>query len=239
MKPRGSHMLHSSWRTSDSAYRVSLSRFVRAVGPLASHCRAEYVCVLIMRFVSTRGQTQPVALFRSGCHGAGAGWRALLAGDATRFFGRSETLFGALRYAELCFEFLRVFANDIEPATLRAIVEKSYTTFSRSEIAPLKQLGPRLYVLELFHGPTLAFKDFALQLLGNLYEHQCAFAGRRSTCSAPLPETPGRRRFMDCWGSRAPPYSFCIRMAAYRRFRSGRWRAPERTMFCPRGGWHV
>ncbi len=74
----------------------------------------------------------------------------------------------------MCFEFLRVFATDIEPARLRAIIAKSYTTFSHPEIAPLKQLVPNLHVLELFHGPTLAFKDFALQLLGNLYEHQCA-----------------------------------------------------------------
>ncbi len=83
-----------------------------------------------------------------------------------------------LSYADLCFEFMRLFATDIPEETLREIVMKSYTKFAHDEIAPLKQLDDRTYVLELFHGPTLAFKDFALQLLGNLYEHQCASRGQ-------------------------------------------------------------
>ena len=70
-----------------------------------------------------------------------------------------------LGYEELCFEFLRHFATDIEPSVLREIVAKSYGKFDHEEIAPLKQLSPDLFILELFHGPTLAFKDFALQLL--------------------------------------------------------------------------
>jgi threonine synthase len=69
---------------------------------------------------------------------------------------------------------LRRFATDIDDATFAGIVEKSYTKFDHPEIAPLVPLSDDLRVLELFHGPTLAFKDFALQLLGNLYEHQCA-----------------------------------------------------------------
>jgi len=74
---------------------------------------------------------------------------------------------------------MRVFATDIPAETLRTIVDASYTTFADPAIAPLKPLGKNLYVLELFHGPTLAFKDFALQLLGNLYAHQCVV--RRET----------------------------------------------------------
>jgi threonine synthase len=126
-----------------------------------------------MRYLSTRGQTPPVRFSEAVATGlAPDGGLYLpealpdLSGDLKRFEG--------LGYADLCFEFLRIFANDLEPATLRQIIAKSYTHFSDPAIAPLKQLGKNLYVLELFHGPTLAFKDFALQLLGNLYEHQCA-----------------------------------------------------------------
>ena len=126
-----------------------------------------------MRFVSTRGQTQPVRFSEAVATGLAPDGGLYLPETLPDFSGDLKR-FSGLGYAELCFEFLRVFANDIEPATLRAIVEKSYTTFSHPEIAPLKKLGPKLYVLELFHGPTLAFKDFALQLLGNLYEHQCS-----------------------------------------------------------------
>lgn len=129
-----------------------------------------------MNFLSTRGQTSPLGFSDAVATG--------LAPDGGLFL--PETLpdlsselkrFAGLGYAELCFEFLRVFATDIPAETLRAIVAKSYTKFAGPEIAPLKKLGPNLYVLELFHGPTLAFKDFALQLLGNLYEHQCSLRG--------------------------------------------------------------
>jgi threonine synthase len=81
--------------------------------------------------------------------------------------------FEKLAYPDLCFEFLRTFATDIPADTLRGLVAQSYTRFDHPEIAPLKPLAKNRYVLELFHGPTLAFKDFALQLLGNLYAHQC------------------------------------------------------------------
>jgi len=126
-----------------------------------------------MKFLSTRGQTQPVRFSEAVATGL-APDGGLFLPEALPDFSRDLKRFEGLSYAELCYEFLRIFATDIEPATLRAIVAKSYTRFSDPAIAPLRQLGPKLYVLELFHGPTLAFKDFALQLLGNLYEHQCA-----------------------------------------------------------------
>lgn len=64
---------------------------------------------------------------------------------------------------------------------LRGLVERSYSTFRHSDVTPLKKLqgasGKETYVLELFHGPTFAFKDVALQLLGNLFEF---FLSRRN-----------------------------------------------------------
>lgn len=50
------------------------------------------------------------------------------------------------------------------------MVEKSYSTFRHPEITPLKKINEKIYILELFHGPTFAFKDVALQFLGNLFE---------------------------------------------------------------------
>ncbi|MGA3006836.1 MAG: threonine synthase [Opitutaceae bacterium] len=129
-----------------------------------------------MKFLSTRGQTPSIGFSDAVATG--------LAPDGGLFL--PETLpdlsgelgrWAKLGYDELCFEFLRRFATDMDEATLRAIIAKSYTKFDHPEIAPLVKLDERTYVLELFHGPTLAFKDFALQLLGNLYEHQCAVRG--------------------------------------------------------------
>jgi len=126
-----------------------------------------------MRYISTRGQTQPVRFSEAVATGLAPDGGLYLPEKVPDFSGELNR-FEHLGYPELCFEFLRVFANDIEPSVLRALIAKSYTTFSHPAIAPMKQLSARLHVLELFHGPTLAFKDFALQLLGNLYERQCA-----------------------------------------------------------------
>ena len=129
-----------------------------------------------MKFISTRGQTPPLGFSDAVATGLAPDGGLFLPESLPDFSGDLKR-FEGLGYADLCFEFMRVFATDIPADTLRAIVAKSYTTFSDPAIAPLKRLGPELYVLELFHGPTLAFKDFALQLLGNLYEHQCRVRG--------------------------------------------------------------
>jgi threonine synthase len=125
-----------------------------------------------MKYLSTRGQTEPLGFSDAVAVGlAPDGGLFLpeslpdLSGDLARFEG--------LSYAGLCAEFLQRFATDIEPSVLRGIVSESYHGFSDPAVAPLVQLDENIFVLELFHGPTLAFKDFALQLRGNLYERQC------------------------------------------------------------------
>jgi threonine synthase len=84
-----------------------------------------------------------------------------------------------LAYPRLAFELLRFFADDFPGADLKRIVEDTYTakTFGTAEITPLATLEPNLHLLELSNGPTLAFKDIALQLIGNLFEHELARRG--------------------------------------------------------------
>ena len=125
-----------------------------------------------MRFLSSRGQT-PVLGFSDAVATGLAPDGGLYLPETLPNLSGELARFEKLNYAELCFEFFKHFATDIPQETLRAIIAQSYTKFSHPDIAPLVQLDERTYVLELFHGPTLAFKDFALQLLGNLYEHQC------------------------------------------------------------------
>ena len=129
-----------------------------------------------MKFLSTRGQTPPLGFSEAVAVGLAPDGGLFLPETLPDF--RSELdRFSKLSYVELCFEFLRRFATEIDPDRLRGLVAKSYTKFEHPDIAPLVKLDERTYVLELFHGPTLAFKDFALQLLGNLYERQCAVRG--------------------------------------------------------------
>ncbi|CAA7269929.1 unnamed protein product [Cyclocybe aegerita] len=75
-------------------------------------------------------------------------------------------------FAELSVAVLSLFIspNEISTEELRSLVEKSYATFRHPDVTPTKKLNNKLFVLELFHGPTFAFKDVALQLLGNLFE---------------------------------------------------------------------
>ncbi len=125
-----------------------------------------------MKYLSTRGQTPALGFSDAVATGLAPDGGLFLPEQLPDFSGELAR-FEKLTYPELCFEFLRVFATDIPAATLRPLVAQSYTRFDAPAIAPLKPLAKNLYVLELFHGPTLAFKDFALQLLGNLYAHQC------------------------------------------------------------------
>ncbi len=77
-----------------------------------------------------------------------------------------------LSYSELALKIVTPFIGDEIPAEdLRKIIEDSYAQFDHVDVAPLEKLGDEEYVLELFHGPTLAFKDFALQVLGRLLEY--------------------------------------------------------------------
>lgn len=75
-----------------------------------------------------------------------------------------------LSYTELAFEVMSRFIDDIPQSDLQHLINISYENFTHPEVAPLAHYGD-LHILELFHGPTLAFKDIALQFLGNIFEY--------------------------------------------------------------------
>ncbi len=85
-----------------------------------------------------------------------------------------------LSYPKLAFAILSRFIDDIPPADLRALVEGTYTaaTFGSADITPVSALEPGVHLLHAANGPTLAFKDIALQLLGNLFEYVLGQRGR-------------------------------------------------------------
>jgi threonine synthase len=133
-----------------------------------------------MRYVSTRGQTPELGFSEAVATG--------LAPDGGLYvpcelpdIGPLLAEWEGLDYPSLCIEFFKLFATDLEPDILEQCVRRAYAGFDHPETAPLVELETDLHVLELFHGPTLAFKDFALQLLGNLYEAQIRRTGRPVT----------------------------------------------------------
>jgi len=129
-----------------------------------------------MRFISTRGETDPLGFIDAVAMGLapdGGLYVPETLPDIRSLLPQWETL----SYPELCARFFSLFATDLEPGILEACVRDAYRSFTHPATAPLHTLEERLHVLELFHGPTLAFKDFALQLLGNLYEAQIKRTG--------------------------------------------------------------
>jgi threonine synthase len=83
-----------------------------------------------------------------------------------------------MAYPELAFRIISLFAGEIPSADLKQLVDRSYAAFDHPEITPVVHQNG-IYVLELFHGPTLAFKDVALQFLGNLFEYLLKERGER------------------------------------------------------------
>ncbi len=129
-----------------------------------------------MQFVSTRGGTEPVGFQKAFASG--------LAPDGGLYVPKNLPLLPsdllideALPYPALAWDILGLFDDDHDTDHLVEIVDKSYGDFSDSMSAPLTQLAENLFILELFHGPTLAFKDFGLQLVGNLFEDQIERTG--------------------------------------------------------------
>jgi threonine synthase len=85
-------------------------------------------------------------------------------------------------YAEIAAAVIAPFLGGcLDRAALPEIVDRAYAGFDHAAVAPLKQLGPELWLMELFHGPTLAFKDYALQLVGPLFDHVLRKRGERVT----------------------------------------------------------
>ncbi|MCX2560810.1 threonine synthase [Acetobacter farinalis] len=125
-----------------------------------------------MRYISTRGKA-PALSFSDVLLTGLAEDGGLYLPETWPSFSLSEWQdMRGLPYPELAARIMTPFVGgDIAPATLRDLCEKAYAGFDHPAIVPLTQVEDGLFVQELFHGPTLAFKDMAMQLLGQLFEH--------------------------------------------------------------------
>lgn len=124
-----------------------------------------------MRYISTRGGVAPVAFAEAVMMGLGTDGGLLVPETIPRVGADTLRDWSRLRFQDLAQEVMAPFvAGDIPEDDLTDLIARSYATFSHPEVTPVVQVGPQR-VLELFHGPTAAFKDVALQLLGNLFEY--------------------------------------------------------------------
>lgn len=135
-----------------------------------------------MRYVSTRGQAPSVG-FTDAVLGGLAPDGGLYVPEAWPTFTKAElAAFAGAPYAQVAAAVLGKFAGDeIAPAELRAMCEEAYATFSHKAVVPMSQIGPQTFIAELFHGPSLAFKDVAMQILARLYDHFLGEQKRKQT----------------------------------------------------------
>jgi threonine synthase len=106
----------------------------------------------------------------------------------------------SLSYAELAAEFLSLFAPGIPKDEWHELTREAYSRFDSPDVAPLRKLTEKTCVLELWHGPTLAFKDFALQLLGLLYKRQVRLSGKRLAVLGATSGDTGSAAIHGCMG---------------------------------------
>src|SRR3979490_1884586 len=134
-----------------------------------------------MRYVSTRGGAKPQPFTEILLEGLAPDGGLYLPEEFPKFGPADLSAMRGLSYAELALAILSRFADDIPPADLKRLVDKTYTReiFGGDDITPLKKLEQGFYLLGLSNGPSLAFKDVALQLLGNLFEYALEKRGKR------------------------------------------------------------
>ncbi len=135
-----------------------------------------------MKYVSTRGQAPALGFADVLLAGLARDGGLYLPETWPRLSPNAMAALAGRPYADVAFEIIRPFVGgEIGDDELRVICRSTYAGFRHPAVAPLRQLAPGEWVLELFHGPTLAFKDIAMQLLARLMDHVLAKSGGRVT----------------------------------------------------------
>ncbi|CEI58649.1 threonine synthase [Candidatus Portiera aleyrodidarum] len=124
-----------------------------------------------MRYISTRGEAPILSFEETVMSGLALDGGLYVPEKIPKFTHRDLIELNNCSYAESAFRIMRLFIDDIDDKTLKILIKKSYTRFKSDAIVPLKQIGKNNFLLELFNGPTLAFKDIALQFMGYLIDY--------------------------------------------------------------------
>jgi len=138
-----------------------------------------------MQFVSTRGMAPPTSFSDVLLAGLAPDGGLYLPQSWPQIDNKISANFAGMRYQDAAFHILSEFTRgSFSDAELRSAIDAAYADFDAPAIAPLTEIGEGRYLLELFHGPTLAFKDVALQVLGQLFSRALTKRGGRATIVA-------------------------------------------------------
>lgn len=124
-----------------------------------------------MHYLSTRGGIEPIDFAQAVMMGLATDGGLIVPAEIPSLSPRDLRLWSRLGFQELALELSTILIGEAIPrADLKSLIERSYASFSHPEVTPVVRVGGR-WILELFHGPTAAFKDIALQWLGNLFDY--------------------------------------------------------------------
>jgi threonine synthase len=135
-----------------------------------------------MQFVSTRGRAPALGFSDAVLAGLAADGGLYVPAQWPQVTQEEISGFAGASYADVAYDIIGRFTGDeIPPAKLREIINGAYSVFRHPSVAPLVELEPNHFLLELFHGPTLAFKDVAMQFLSRVMDHILAERGLKAT----------------------------------------------------------
>ena len=135
-----------------------------------------------MRYISTRGEGPALSFSEAMLAGLARDGGLYLPQSYPRLSSEQIAGFAGQSYGDVAKAVLMPFVgDDFDEATLGGMIDTAYGDFRHSAIAPLQQIDDNLFLLELFHGPTLAFKDLAMQLLARFMEHALTLRGQHAT----------------------------------------------------------
>lgn len=135
-----------------------------------------------MKYISTRGEAPTLGFCDALLAGLASDGGLYVPKEWPSFSKKQIRAMRGMTYQQVAFTVLSPFVDgEIDDKTLRAMIDEAYATFRHPAVAPLVQTGPDAFILELFHGTTLAFKDVAMQLLARLMDHVLAERGQRAT----------------------------------------------------------
>ncbi len=133
-----------------------------------------------MRYISTRGQAPALSFEETMLTGLARDGGLYVPEAVPTLSPDQIAAFAGKSYEEVAYEVMRPFVGDcFTDAEFREIIQRAYAGFQHSARCPMVQIGANEWVLELHHGPTLAFKDVALQLVGQLFDYELRRRGER------------------------------------------------------------
>jgi threonine synthase len=135
-----------------------------------------------MHYISTRGAAPVLRFDQAMMTGLARDGGLYVPEQVPTLTPREIEALAGLSYEQTAFHVMRPFLGEVfDDDEFRALIAAAYAGFGHAARAPMVQLGPNHFLLELFHGPTLAFKDFAMQLIGQLFQAQLSRTGQRVT----------------------------------------------------------